>query len=161
MLGGGGAVTVSGPGSLPYLSAGAGSLLFLPAGSDSLPAGADSLLFLPAGGGTDTVGEDTGDVCMDVVEVSASEVCVVFGVVMMMVVDDDVVHAGESLYYSPKKVCQIVLACCMFHNLALRRHVQFLKEEETGDARVAAVDPVDSKDEEAEDEDEDNRTYVI
>ncbi|KAJ1181736.1 hypothetical protein NDU88_006936 [Pleurodeles waltl] len=41
-----------------------------------------------------TVGEDTGDVCMDVVEVSASEVCVLLGVVMMLVVDGDAVHAG-------------------------------------------------------------------
>ncbi|KAJ1161331.1 hypothetical protein NDU88_001818 [Pleurodeles waltl] len=71
-------------------------------------------------GGTDMVGEDTGDMCMDVVEVSASEVCVLLGVVMMQVVDDEVVHAGE---------------------------------EETGDAPVAALDPVDSEDEEAEDED--------
>ncbi|KAJ1162534.1 hypothetical protein NDU88_003002 [Pleurodeles waltl] len=39
----------------------------------------------------------------------------------------------------------------------LQRH----KEEETGDASVAAVDPVDSEDEEAEDEDVDNRTSVI
>ncbi|KAJ1216212.1 hypothetical protein NDU88_003818 [Pleurodeles waltl] len=45
-------------------------------------------------GGTDTVGEDTGDVCMAVVEVSASEVCVLLGVV---VVDEDVVHAGVSV----------------------------------------------------------------
>ncbi|KAJ1099331.1 hypothetical protein NDU88_004433 [Pleurodeles waltl] len=50
----------------------------------------------------------------------------------------------------------------MLHNLALRRHVPFLQEEEeVGDGRVAAVDPVDSEDEEAEDEDEDNRTAVI
>ncbi|KAJ1165222.1 hypothetical protein NDU88_005650 [Pleurodeles waltl] len=56
-----------------------------------------------------------------------------------------------SLCYSPKKVCQTVVACCMLHNLALRRHVPFLQEEEAGDARVPAVDPVDSEDEEAED----------
>ncbi|KAJ1193917.1 hypothetical protein NDU88_003213 [Pleurodeles waltl] len=68
---------------------------------------------------------------------------------------------GGSLCYSPKKVCQIVVPCCMLHNLALRRHVPFLQEEETGDAPVAAVDPVDSEDEEAEDEDVDNRTSVI
>ncbi|KAJ1108092.1 hypothetical protein NDU88_005474 [Pleurodeles waltl] len=49
----------------------------------------------------------------------------------------------------------------MLHNLALRRHVPFLQEEETGDAPVAAVDPEDSEDEEAEDEDVDNRTTVI
>ncbi|KAJ1170101.1 hypothetical protein NDU88_001982 [Pleurodeles waltl] len=68
---------------------------------------------------------------------------------------------GGSLCYSPKKVCQIIVVCCMLHNLALRCHVPFLQEEEAGDVRVAAVDHVDSEDEEAEDEDEDNRTEVI
>ncbi|KAJ1202358.1 hypothetical protein NDU88_006158 [Pleurodeles waltl] len=63
---------------------------------------------------------------------------------------------GGSLCYSPKKVCQIVVACCMLHSLALRHHVPFLQEEEAGDAHVPAVDPVDNEDEEAEDED--NRT---
>ncbi|KAJ1199306.1 hypothetical protein NDU88_003143 [Pleurodeles waltl] len=66
-----------------------------------------------------------------------------------------------SLCYSPKKACQIVVACCMLHNLALRRHVPFLQEEETGDHPMAAVDPEDREDEEAEDEDVDNRTSVI
>ncbi|KAJ1080366.1 hypothetical protein NDU88_000583 [Pleurodeles waltl] len=193
------------------------------------------------GGGTDTVGEDTGGVCMAVVEASASKVCVLLDVVMMLVVDDGVVHAGVSvdgtgreveeeeqegdtveivdvgdsgypnlswlltplrnartraeeryneahgrtrriiertfgllkarfrclhltggsLCYSPKKVCQIIVACCMLHNLALRHRVPFLQEEEAGDAHVAAVDPVDSEDEEVEDEDVDNRTAVI
>ncbi|KAJ1215746.1 hypothetical protein NDU88_003354 [Pleurodeles waltl] len=68
---------------------------------------------------------------------------------------------GGSLCYSPKKVCQTVVACSMFHNLALRRHVPFLQEEETGDVPSAAVDPEDSEDEEAEDEDVDNRTSMI
>ncbi|KAJ1082759.1 hypothetical protein NDU88_002924 [Pleurodeles waltl] len=68
---------------------------------------------------------------------------------------------GESLFYSPKKVCQIVVACCMLHNLALCRHVPFLQEEEAVDGRVAAVDPVDSEDDEAQDEEEDNRSAVI
>ncbi|KAJ1125564.1 hypothetical protein NDU88_003992 [Pleurodeles waltl] len=45
--------------------------------------------------------------------------------------------------------------------VANRCHVPFLLEEEAGDARVAAVDLVDSEDEEAEDEDEDNKTSVI
>ncbi|KAJ1107298.1 hypothetical protein NDU88_004690 [Pleurodeles waltl] len=194
------------------------------------------------------VGEDTGDACMVVVEVSASEMCVLLGV-MKLIVDVDVVLAGVSvdvtgreveeeeegetvdamdvvvsatvwclsdsgypnlswlltpvrngrtraeehyneahgrtrriierifgflkarfmslyltggsLCYSPKKICQIVVACCMLHNLALRCRVPFLQEEEAGDARVAAVDPVDSEDEETEDDDEDNRTSVI
>ncbi|KAJ1093480.1 hypothetical protein NDU88_006580 [Pleurodeles waltl] len=62
---------------------------------------------------------------------------------------------GGSLCYSPKKVCQIIVACCMLHTRALRRHVPFLQEEEAGDGHVAAVDPVDSE------EDEDNRSAVI
>ncbi|KAJ1109814.1 hypothetical protein NDU88_007172 [Pleurodeles waltl] len=66
---------------------------------------------------------------------------------------------GGSLYYSPKKVCQIIVACFMLHNLALHHQVPFLQEEEAGDGRVAAGDPVDSEDEEAEDED--NRSAII
>ncbi|KAJ1198540.1 hypothetical protein NDU88_002379 [Pleurodeles waltl] len=66
-----------------------------------------------------------------------------------------------SLYYSPKKVCQIIMASCMLHYLALRRKVPFLQEDEAGDRGVAAVDPVDSEDEEADDEDEDNTSAII
>ncbi|KAJ1145998.1 hypothetical protein NDU88_012280 [Pleurodeles waltl] len=68
---------------------------------------------------------------------------------------------GVSLYYSPKKVCQIIVTCCMLHNLALRHHVPFLLEDELGDDLVAAVEPVDSEKEEAEEEDIDNRTNII
>ncbi|KAJ1161938.1 hypothetical protein NDU88_002418 [Pleurodeles waltl] len=46
------------------------------------------------GGITDTLGEDTGDVCMVVGVVTASEGCVVMGMLVMEVVDEDVVHAG-------------------------------------------------------------------
>ncbi|KAJ1149196.1 hypothetical protein NDU88_002011 [Pleurodeles waltl] len=63
---------------------------------------------------------------------------------------------GGTLCYSPEKVCKIVVLCCMLHNLALRRHVPYLQEEEVGNAPVAAVDPEDS-----ENEDVDNRTSVI
>ncbi|KAJ1120390.1 hypothetical protein NDU88_008560 [Pleurodeles waltl] len=68
---------------------------------------------------------------------------------------------GGSLYYSPKKVCQIIVACCMLHNMALRRQVPFLLEDQPGDGLVAAVEPVDSEEEEAEEEDVDNRTNII
>ncbi|KAJ1175019.1 hypothetical protein NDU88_000310 [Pleurodeles waltl] len=68
---------------------------------------------------------------------------------------------GGSLYYSPKKVCQIILACCMLHNLALRRQVPFLQEDGPEGGLVAAVEPVDSEEEEAEEEDIDNRNNVI
>ncbi|KAJ1122298.1 hypothetical protein NDU88_000791 [Pleurodeles waltl] len=66
-----------------------------------------------------------------------------------------------SLFYSPKKVCQIIVACCMLHNLALRRQVPFLQEDGPDGGVVAAVEPVDSEDEEAEEEDTDNRDSVI
>ncbi|KAJ1200599.1 hypothetical protein NDU88_004422 [Pleurodeles waltl] len=68
---------------------------------------------------------------------------------------------GGSLYYSPKKVCQIIVACCMLHNLALRRQVPFLQEDGPEGGLVAAVEPVDSEEQEAEEEDIDNRNNVI
>ncbi|KAJ1191781.1 hypothetical protein NDU88_001096 [Pleurodeles waltl] len=52
---------------------------------------------------------------------------------------------GGSLYYSPKKVCQIIVACCMLHNLALQRQVPFLQEDGPDGGPVAAVEPVDSE----------------
>ncbi|KAJ1198004.1 hypothetical protein NDU88_001848 [Pleurodeles waltl] len=69
--------------------------------------------------------------------------------------------AGGSTYYSPKKVCQIIVVCCMLHNLALRRQVPFLQEDGPEGGLVAAVEPVDSEGEEAEEEDIDNRNTVI
>ncbi|KAJ1157946.1 hypothetical protein NDU88_010643 [Pleurodeles waltl] len=68
---------------------------------------------------------------------------------------------GGSLFYAPKKVCQIIVAYCMLHNLALRRHVPFLQENGPDGGVVAALEPVDSEDEEAEEEDIDNRNSVI
>ncbi|KAJ1203334.1 hypothetical protein NDU88_007121 [Pleurodeles waltl] len=38
----------------------------------------------------------------------------------------------------------------MLHNLALRRQVPFLQEDEAGEGCVAAVEPVDSDEDEAE-----------
>ncbi|KAJ1163417.1 hypothetical protein NDU88_003875 [Pleurodeles waltl] len=68
---------------------------------------------------------------------------------------------GGSLYYSPKKVCQIIVACCMLHNLALRLQVPFLQEDGPDVGLVAAVEPVDSEEEEAEAEDIDNQNNII
>ncbi|KAJ1143715.1 hypothetical protein NDU88_010020 [Pleurodeles waltl] len=68
---------------------------------------------------------------------------------------------GGSLFYSPNKVCQIIVACCMLHNLALRRQVPFLQEDGPDGGVVAAVEPGDSDEEEAEEEDIDNRDSVI
>ncbi|KAJ1169854.1 hypothetical protein NDU88_001742 [Pleurodeles waltl] len=69
--------------------------------------------------------------------------------------------SDRCLYYSPKKVCQIIVACCMLHNLTLRRQMPFLLEDKPGDDLVATVETVDSEEEEAEDEDIDNRTNII
>ncbi|KAJ1152363.1 hypothetical protein NDU88_005138 [Pleurodeles waltl] len=68
---------------------------------------------------------------------------------------------GGSLYYSPKKVCQIIVAYCMLHNLAVRRQVPLLQEDEPDVGLVPAVEPVDSEEEEAEEEDIDNRNNII
>ncbi|KAJ1143360.1 hypothetical protein NDU88_009669 [Pleurodeles waltl] len=67
----------------------------------------------------------------------------------------------RSLYYSPKKVCQIIIYCCMLHNLALRRQVPFPQEDRPDVGLVAAVEPMDSEEEEAEEEDVDNRNNII
>ncbi|KAJ1148717.1 hypothetical protein NDU88_001545 [Pleurodeles waltl] len=59
---------------------------------------------------------------------------------------------GVSLFYAPKKVCQIIVACRMLHNLALRGQLPFLQEDGPEGGLVAAVEPVDGEDEEAEQE---------
>ncbi|KAJ1213818.1 hypothetical protein NDU88_001449 [Pleurodeles waltl] len=68
---------------------------------------------------------------------------------------------GGSLFYSPKKVCQIIMAFCMLHNLALRLQVPFLQEDGPDGGVVAALEPVDSDEKEGEEEDIDNRDSVI
>ncbi|KAJ1140458.1 hypothetical protein NDU88_006810 [Pleurodeles waltl] len=60
-----------------------------------------------------------------------------------------------------KHVCQIIIACSMLHNLALRHQVPFLQEDGPDGGVVAAVEPVDSDEEDAEEEDIDNRESVI
>ncbi|KAJ1207502.1 hypothetical protein NDU88_002893 [Pleurodeles waltl] len=68
---------------------------------------------------------------------------------------------GGSLFYSPKKVCQIIVAFCMLHNLGLQGQVPFLQKDGPDGGVVAAVEPVDNEDEEAEEEDMYNRDSVI
>ncbi|KAJ1134284.1 hypothetical protein NDU88_000737 [Pleurodeles waltl] len=68
---------------------------------------------------------------------------------------------GGSLMYSPKKVCHIIVACCMLHNLALRRQVPFLQEDGPDGGVVAAVEPVESEEEEDDGDETDNRDRVI
>ncbi|KAJ1216521.1 hypothetical protein NDU88_004122 [Pleurodeles waltl] len=52
--------------------------------------------------GRDTVGEDTGGVSVDVGVVTASEGCVLIGVLVVM--DEDVVHAGMSVDATGREV---------------------------------------------------------
>ncbi|KAJ1123951.1 hypothetical protein NDU88_002418 [Pleurodeles waltl] len=61
----------------------------------------------------------------------------------------------------PASYSQIIVDCCMLHNLALRRQVPFLQEDGPAEGVVAAVEPVDREDEEAEEEDIGNRDSVI
>ncbi|KAJ1178146.1 hypothetical protein NDU88_003393 [Pleurodeles waltl] len=68
---------------------------------------------------------------------------------------------GGSLMYSPKKVCQIIVACCMLHNLALRRQVPFVQEDGPDGGVVAAVEPVESEEEEDDRNDTDNSHTTI
>ncbi|KAJ1129864.1 hypothetical protein NDU88_008226 [Pleurodeles waltl] len=68
---------------------------------------------------------------------------------------------GGSLMYSPKKVCHIIVACCMLHKLALRRQVPFLEEDGPDGGVEAAVEPAESEEEEDEEDDTDNRDRVI
>ncbi|KAJ1081358.1 hypothetical protein NDU88_001540 [Pleurodeles waltl] len=59
------------------------------------------------------------------------------------------------------RTSQIIVACCMLHNLALRRQVPFLQEDGPDGGVVAAVEPAESEEEEDEEDDTDNRDTVI
>ncbi|KAI2662174.1 hypothetical protein H4Q32_000957 [Labeo rohita] len=37
--------------------------------------------------------------------------------------------SGERLLYDPEKVCQIILACCVLHNMCLNHGIELLEEE--------------------------------
>ncbi|KAJ1131825.1 hypothetical protein NDU88_010157 [Pleurodeles waltl] len=98
---------------------------------------------------------------MDVVEVSASEVCELHGVVML-VVDVDAVHAGLSVDVTVREVEEEeegeTVDAVVSATVWCLHECLWAEEKETGDTPVAAVDPEDSEEEEAEDEDVDNRT---
>ncbi|XP_069083640.1 putative nuclease HARBI1 [Pleurodeles waltl] len=40
--------------------------------------------------------------------------------------------SGGAILCTPQKVCQIIVACCMLHNLTLRHHIPLLDAEEVG-----------------------------
>ncbi|XP_069089250.1 putative nuclease HARBI1 [Pleurodeles waltl] len=59
--------------------------------------------------------------------------------------------SGGALLYNPQKVCQIIMACCMLHNLVLRHHIPLLDAEEGVVVLVADEGDMGS-DEEEDDE---------
>ncbi|XP_069089264.1 putative nuclease HARBI1 [Pleurodeles waltl] len=64
------------------------------------------------------------------------------------------------LQYSPQKVCQIAVACCMLHNLALRRIIPFLEEVGVEDNPVAE-EGGNTSDEDGDEEDVGTRKDLI
>ncbi|XP_069075316.1 putative nuclease HARBI1 [Pleurodeles waltl] len=67
----------------------------------------------------------------------------------------------SALLYNPQKVCQIIVACCMLHNLALRRHIPLLDAKE-GVAVLVADEGDMGTDEKEDDEDAaDSRAELI
>ncbi|KAJ1089779.1 hypothetical protein NDU88_002924 [Pleurodeles waltl] len=108
--------------------------------------------------------------------VTARKRGVVVGVLVMEVVDDDVVHAGVSGDETGREegdeeegdTVEAVavglvdsLHAVLLHRARPLGQVLFLQEEGPDGGIVAAVEPVDSEDEEAEEEDIDNRNTVI
>ncbi|KAJ1130500.1 hypothetical protein NDU88_008852 [Pleurodeles waltl] len=103
---------------------------------------------------------------MDVGVVTASERHALIGVLVMVVVDDDVVHAAvngdatgmevdeeeEGATVEAVDVGMSDSGWCLCECL-------WDEEEKAGDGRVAAVDPGDSEDEDAEDKD--NRSAIM
>ncbi|XP_069061894.1 putative nuclease HARBI1 [Pleurodeles waltl] len=58
---------------------------------------------------------------------------------------------GGALLYRPAKVCQIIVACCMLQNLAIRRHISLL------DAKEGAAVPMDDEGDMGSDEEDDDK----
>ncbi|KAJ1176385.1 hypothetical protein NDU88_001666 [Pleurodeles waltl] len=69
--------------------------------------------------------------------------------------------SGGSLLYNPQKVCQITVACCMQHNLALRHHIPFLGAEERVAVPVADEGDMGRDEEEDEEDAADSRVELI
>ncbi|XP_069098269.1 putative nuclease HARBI1 [Pleurodeles waltl] len=68
---------------------------------------------------------------------------------------------GGALLYSPGKVCQISVACCMLHNLALRRDIPYIPEERDPAVPPGETPEIQSEDESGEEEGADLREDVI
>ncbi|XP_069059570.1 putative nuclease HARBI1 [Pleurodeles waltl] len=68
---------------------------------------------------------------------------------------------GGALLYSPMKLCKFIVACCMPHNLALRRNIPYISDE--GELAVPPGEPPEmpSEDDRYEDGGEDMRADLI
>ncbi|KAJ1140895.1 hypothetical protein NDU88_007232 [Pleurodeles waltl] len=73
---------------------------------------------------------------------------------MVCLADQHISHVNAKIPGS------IIVACCMLHNLALRQQVPFLQEDGPDGGLVAAVEHLDSEEEEAEEEDIDNQNNI-
>ncbi|XP_069059640.1 putative nuclease HARBI1 [Pleurodeles waltl] len=67
---------------------------------------------------------------------------------------------GGALLYNPQKLCQIIVACCMLHNLSLRRYIPLLDAEE-GVAVPVADEGEMGIDEEDDEDAADSRAEMI
>ncbi|KAJ1166902.1 hypothetical protein NDU88_007298 [Pleurodeles waltl] len=94
--------------------------------------------------------------------VNACEWCVVMGVLVMEVKAEDVVHAGVSGAETGREVEDVEEGSTVEAvDVCVSSWVPFLQEDGPDDGHVAAVEPVDSEEEEAEEENIDNRTNNI
>ncbi|KAJ1200853.1 hypothetical protein NDU88_004674 [Pleurodeles waltl] len=94
--------------------------------------------------------------------VIARERCVVMGVLVMEVVAEDVVHAGVSGDETGREEEGVEEGDTVEAvDVGVSAWVPFLQEDWPDVGLVAAVEPVDSEEEEAEEEDIDNRNNII
>ncbi|XP_069077575.1 putative nuclease HARBI1 [Pleurodeles waltl] len=70
------------------------------------------------------------------------------------------ISRGASLY-NPQKVCQIIVVCCMLHNLALRHHIPLLDAEEGVAVLLADEGDMGSDEEENYEDAADSRAELI
>ncbi|XP_069059558.1 putative nuclease HARBI1 [Pleurodeles waltl] len=69
--------------------------------------------------------------------------------------------SGGTLLYNPQKVCQIIVACCMLHNLGLSCHIPLLDAEEGVAVPVADEGDMGSDEEEDDEDAADSRAELI
>ena len=69
--------------------------------------------------------------------------------------------SGGALLYSPVKVCHITVACCMLHNVAVRRNIPVPADDRDHAYPPEGVADVPSEDGSSDDEADDMRQELI